>query len=620
MSFIYAFSGKGCAIEKMATACKFNSEDRMGTYIHQDIQLGAKEIFTLPESYLTPQPFHFENLVIVADARIDNREEIQHQLGITKTGSHSDIEFIVRAYHKYGKKCTDYLKGDFAFIIWNKATKTLFAAKDQMGIKPLYYAVVNHEIVIASTIKSILAYPEISTKLNTEKIVHDFSLVSFPTASTLFKDIFSLQPGHQLNFNQGTIQLHRYWELGKNIHPIPKTQTAIEDKFKSLFYSAVNKRLRSAGKIGSEVSGGLDSTGIAAVAQEILGKGSEFYVYSFGTWVGSGDKDDSNLVADFCKLYQLQQYWKIGNNTDFSWENYKYIYENILDDVDNNGVPTFSSCFLPHAQQKGVKVLFSGWAGDQIATNTVSGFYDVLARKKALSPLWKDIRRKHPIKKALPRYAYYLLKNINGNNFYQHNLKKNQQHLKVSPIKTALFQKYNISQQPSTRFYLKNCSDIKEYFKVNINQPGIEKRTRAHTEIGKYFGVDYRFPMLDIDLLEYIYSLPMESISYQGNNRYLFTKTIGPLLPKSITQVKKSKVSTTPFAYHFWLNHLDEILNNYNEKQNPHLSQFIDWEKLNELRARIKNNPEIAKKYLNKLTPLQNFKSLIDRYQEKITT
>jgi len=585
MSSIYGYTGNKEAAKLMSDALHHWQPNRENCIQNDMITLGALELFKTPECPLLPQPFVYKHLIVVADCRIDNREELAQDLGINDISKHADIEFIARAFEKYGNNCVKHLVGDFVFAVWNENNKELLLARDHMGVKPLYYSLVDNQLVFSSEIKGILAFPDFEKKVNESYIAHHFSLVEYSIENTLYENIYLLKSGHILSFKNKAISVQQYWYFGMRTLPVPTKQEDVEKEFERLFFLAVKDRLRTYNKLGAEVSGGLDSTGIAGVAMHILGKSAEFYSYSYGkSEAAEGEepsRDDNQMVKDFCERYGIEKYWTVVNEKDFSFQEILNLYENVYDNIESNGVPSFSSSFLKYAKQNKVGVMFSGWAGDQVVTNTLDGFYEVLSRERKYVPLWKDIRRKHPLKKAFPRFVYYTLKELDNKRFFRKNLATNRSYIDSTFLKKELVQKYNLYSQPSLRYYLKSQNNIQSYFVRNICHAGIEQRTIHHVLTGKHFNIDYRFPMLDIRLLEYLYSLPFEKISFRGRNRYLFSKAMLPYIPHEVIKLKKSKVPTTPFVFKFRVKIADDIKSAFENIQAPQLSNYFsaDYEK-----------------------------------------
>jgi asparagine synthase (glutamine-hydrolysing) len=177
---------------------------------------------------------------------------------------------ILHAYHAWEEDCVKHLLGDFAFVIWDGRTRRLFCARDQFGVKPFYYAEVPGCFVFSNTLDCVRLHPAVGSGLN-ELAVGDFLLFGFnqePTTTTL-RDVRRLAPAHTLTSQQGTVCLKRYWTLPTDGRIRYGHSHEYVDRFHELLWTAVDDRLRT-GHAGLWMSGGLDSTSIAATARSVL--------------------------------------------------------------------------------------------------------------------------------------------------------------------------------------------------------------------------------------------------------------------------------------------------------------------------------------------------------------
>ena len=198
---------------------------------------------------------------IVADARIDGRTELA-----------PDPELILRTYGAHGDRCVEHLIGDFAFAIWDAPRRRLFCARDHFGVVPLYYARGGDDegIAVGNVLQALLVHPEVSDDLD-EHAIGDFLLFGLKRdlGATTFADIRALPPAHSLSWEEGAVGIRRYWAP-------PAEHTARSERarhrvarFTELFEQAVDDRLRD-DRVGTHLSGGLDSTSIAVTAKRLL--------------------------------------------------------------------------------------------------------------------------------------------------------------------------------------------------------------------------------------------------------------------------------------------------------------------------------------------------------------
>jgi asparagine synthase (glutamine-hydrolysing) len=187
--------------------------------------------------------------------------------------TNSDTETIVHLYEEYGVDCVDHLRGMFAFAIWDARNQRLFCARDRLGIKPFYYALNNRRFAFASEIKALLELHGFHPRLNRRALPEFFALGYISSPETMFEGIFKLLPGHHLLFDLSKEdkkpQISQYWDLDiATCDPVLKESECVE-QFSELFTEAVRTHLRSDVPLGVFLSGGLDSSAIAAVVASL---------------------------------------------------------------------------------------------------------------------------------------------------------------------------------------------------------------------------------------------------------------------------------------------------------------------------------------------------------------
>jgi asparagine synthase (glutamine-hydrolysing) len=182
----------------------------------------------------------------------------------------TDVELILRAYHAWGEECVEHLLGDFAFGIWDGPQQRLFCARDQMGIKPFYYAHLGPAVIFSNTLDCVRLHPAVSDKLN-DLAIADFLLFegNQDVATTTLADIQRLPPAHRASWSNAGLRLSRYWTLPIDEPLFYRRAQDYVDRFKELLRQAVADRLRTP-RIGIFMSGGLDSPTLAATTCDLL--------------------------------------------------------------------------------------------------------------------------------------------------------------------------------------------------------------------------------------------------------------------------------------------------------------------------------------------------------------
>ena len=208
------------------------------------------------------------DLSITAYARLDGREDLIAKLPRAPR-TQDDAELILLAYETWGEDCVKHLLGDFAFVIRDKRSRQLFCARDHFGVKPFYFARVEDEFLFSDSLKTIRRDPRVSDALN-ETAIGDYLVFGLnqDLSTTTFRDIQRVPPAHSLTIGDGSTTLRRYWTPDTSNEVRFRDNNSYVERFSELLQRAVRDRVRDTGRVAVSMSGGLDSTSLAAVARD----------------------------------------------------------------------------------------------------------------------------------------------------------------------------------------------------------------------------------------------------------------------------------------------------------------------------------------------------------------
>jgi asparagine synthase (glutamine-hydrolysing) len=278
-------------LARMNEAIRHRGPDEDGFYLSDGVGLAMRRLAII-DLKGGQQPIHNHDRTawIVFNGEIYNYRELRAQL--EKLGhrfyTDSDTEAIVHAYDQYGTDCPKYLRGMFAFAIWDERAKSLFLARDRVGKKPLLYAELDGELVFGSEFNALLQHPGISRDVDFEAIHHYLSFICVPAPLTAYRAIRKLEPGHWLLWRHGEIKTERYWQLDFS-NKLDIGEEAAGERVVELLREAVRIRLMSEVPLGAFLSGGIDSSAVVALmAQE-----SSEQVKTFS--IGFDEQDFSEL-------------------------------------------------------------------------------------------------------------------------------------------------------------------------------------------------------------------------------------------------------------------------------------------------------------------------------------
>lgn len=252
--------------------------DAQRVWSHDAVGLGHATLRTTWESQSECQPASLnEELWITADVRLDARHQLIKKLrnaGREISGGCNDADLVLQSYAEWGVGCVEHLRGDFAFAIWDATERRLFCARDHFGIKPFYYAEAGSTFVFSNALNSVRLHPDVSDELN-DAAMGDFLLfgLNCDKSRTTFRDVRRLEPGHCMTVSAEDVGIRRYWAPPKDGRIRYKHADEYVEHFRSLLAEAVDDRLRT-DRVGILMSGGLDSTAVAATAKEISAKSS----------------------------------------------------------------------------------------------------------------------------------------------------------------------------------------------------------------------------------------------------------------------------------------------------------------------------------------------------------
>jgi asparagine synthase (glutamine-hydrolysing) len=298
-------------LQSLVDFLSYRGPDARGIWMEGSIGLGHALLRTTHESRSERQPSSLDGRCwIVADARLDCRAELIAELQRARREVHAnapDCELILQAYATWGTPCVDHLRGDFSFAVWDAGHKQLFCARDHFGLKPFYYAQVGELFLFSNTLNCIRLHPRVSGGLN-DVAIGDFLLfgLNYDNATTSFRDIQRLPPAHSLTVSVRGVQSRCYWTPptdGRIRYAKPEEYV---ENFQSLLERAVADRLRT-DHVGILLSGGLDSSSVAAVAKEVSGKSStaveiRAYTYVYNSLIPDREGDYARAVGEILRI------------------------------------------------------------------------------------------------------------------------------------------------------------------------------------------------------------------------------------------------------------------------------------------------------------------------------
>jgi asparagine synthase (glutamine-hydrolysing) len=493
------------------------------------------------------QPLFNEDhsIVVTYNGEIYNFQDLAVELaGLGHTfRTHCDTEVIVHAWEQWGERCVERFRGMFAFGLWDRNQQTLFLARDRLGVKPLYYAMLDEGMFIfASELKALLAHPRLKREMDHSAVEEYFAYGYVPEPKTIFRNALKLPPGHTLTLcaGQGSPQTREYWDVPF----VPQGSISDKEAEEELIIrlrEAVKIRLVAEVPLGAFLSGGVDSSGVVAMMSGLMNEPVNTCSISFGD-PAFNESQYAQKVAD---RYQTAHHVEQVDKDDFDLiDKLAALYDEPF--ADSSAIPTYRVCELA---RKRVTVALSGDGGDEnlagyrryrwhlheerlrsaiplAARKTVFGALGSLYPKADWAP--RMFRAKSTFQ-ALARDSvegYFHTISIMGDymrqRLFSDSFKRNLQGYQAVEVLQAHAKRAPAEDPLSLVQYL----DLKTYLVGDILTK-VDRASMVHA-------LEVRVPLLDHKLVEWISGL-RSTLKLRGSEgKYIFKKALEPHLPDDI--------------------------------------------------------------------------------------
>jgi asparagine synthase (glutamine-hydrolysing) len=386
------------ALRKMAEAASYRGPDGIRYWRNGAAGLANLALNITPESLHEQQPLVDQRgeLVLTADARVDNRDELIRTLmskGCLHHKTATDAEVILAAYQCWGEECPSHIIGDFAFVVWDTKRRRLFAAREPQGTRAFYYRVEPRRVLFATEIKQILAAPSVPARIF-EPAVGSFLAggAGFPEW-THYEGIAALAPAHAFTADAQGYRTWRYWDIDPDFRLKYDNEHEYAEHFVEVFAEAVRCRLRSAKPVGIFLSGGMDSGSVASTAGWLLRQNGapeppEFRAYSYA-FEELSQCDECHISDKIVHQYGFPVTYV---PTDTAWP--LKDYPAYGPDRDDPYLPFFRASAdraLTKANAEGIGCMLTGGLGDLMVGSDIFDYMDQL-REGHWQRLWSELR------------------------------------------------------------------------------------------------------------------------------------------------------------------------------------------------------------------------------------
>ena len=349
-------------LNRMNEAQFHRGPDEGGLHLEPGVALGHRRLSIIDLSSGQQPMFSADgNLCVVFNGEIYNFAELAQELGAKghTFRTHCDTEVILYAWKEWGEACVDRFRGMFAFAVYDRERESLFLARDRLGIKPLFYAILpDRQLIFGSELKALKQHPALPRSVDARAIEDYFALGYIPEPRTIFHDVHKLPPGHCILYrrNEPLPSPHEYWDLHFAPQPV-ESEAALGDELIERMREAVRVRLVAEVPLGAFLSGGVDSSAVVAMMAQL--QQDPVNTCAIGFDVKQFDETEyARLVAERYKTDHFEQ--KVASEDFGLLDTLAALYDEPY--ADSSAIPTYRVCELA---KKRVTVALSGDGGDE---------------------------------------------------------------------------------------------------------------------------------------------------------------------------------------------------------------------------------------------------------------
>ena len=551
-------------LTRMNQSQRHRGPDEGGLHLEPGLGLGHRRL-SIIDLATGQQPLFNEDhsVVVVFNGEIYNFKALMREL--VQFGhqfrTHSDTEVIVHAWEQWGERCVNHFRGMFAFGLWDRRQRTLFLARDRLGVKPLYYAAApDGTLIFGSELKALLSYPGFGRALDAAAVEEYFAYGYVPEPRTIFAGARKLAPGHTLRVTAGqpVPEARRYWDVpfGRDGQRAPLSEAAAADELIHRLREAVRIRLVAEVPLGAFLSGGVDSSAVVAMMAGAMAEPVNTCSISFG----DPAFNESAHAQTVARRYTTRHHALQVEQDDFALiDQLAGLYDEPF--ADSSALPTYRVCQL--ARQR-VTVALSGDGGDENLAGYRRYRWHLHEEKLRAAlplalrrPLFGMLGRVYPKADWAPRFLRAkttfeaLARDSVGAYFHSVSLMPNA--LRVHLFSPAFLRGLNgYRAQEVLRGHAKDSPatdplsqvqylDLKTYLPGDILTK-VDRASMAHA-------LEVRVPLLDHELVEWISGLSPDLKLRGGEGKYLFKKALAAYLPPEILYRQKMGFSVPLAAW-----------------------------------------------------------------------
>ncbi|MGZ8915408.1 MAG: asparagine synthase-related protein [Methylobacter sp.] len=464
--------------------------------------------------------------------RLDNRRDLLSQLAMVESSSFplTDAQLVLAAWRRWGEAMPERLLGDFALAVLDPVRRRAFLARDPLGVKPLYYRLDGQVLAFATTVAALKTLKGLPLTPDPDWMAHYLLQLSTSNRQTAYREIVKLPPGHSLTVDaEGREQLRSWFAWRDDAPPAIRREARWVDAYRDRLEEAIRCRMASDYPLGTENSGGIDSATITAYLAHFLGEPGD-RLHSFGFALC---EQEPAFILETSQAKRIVHNYVITTHRDDDARIVQGLQVLGYPEEHNNG--TGHTPFYQECAQRGIRALFSGFGGDEVVTNPGHHLRLELLDEGRYDQLW-GILPGDPLRRLLRLGKVMTLgrKNpeYNTNFFRAWNTRWPHQVLRDEVV-----ERLDIH-----RCYMETARHDAPYRQINtwiieglLTMPYIATRLENCTLMAAAYGIDYRWPLWDVRLVQQYLSTPsIEKVGPKGIGRYLHRRAIDAVVPKRV--------------------------------------------------------------------------------------
>lgn len=521
--------------------------DGEGYICKDNLALLYRAFHTTKESRCEIQP-HISpsGSVLTWDGRLDNREELSELLALGPFRDSTDLEIVAAAYESWNTNAFARLIGDWALSLWNPKDESLVLAKDFVGTRHLYYSIEEEQVTWCTVLDPLVLLANHSFKLEQEYIAGCISSLPAPHL-TPYVGIHSVPPSCFVRLTRGACTISKYWDFDSARRVVYREDSEYEEHFRAVFAKSVGRRLRSDSPILAELSGGMDSSAIVCVADDIILQGRSEAPRLDTLSYYDDTEPNWNERPYFAKVEEKRG--RAGFHVDVSSQQASVLQ---LPSVFATVTPNLSFRSTQISQQistqmqsEASRVLLSGIGGDEVTGGVptpLPELENLLARLRLRTlarqlKVWALNQRRPWLHLLLEAWGRFLPVNLAG--LPQHMLPPEWVHNDFAKRNFAALTGY-----PSRIKFFGSLPSFQE----SISTLEALRRQLAYSDLSGPH-TEKRYPYLDRDLLEFLFAIPREQLLRPGQRRSVMRRALKGIVPDEILNRKrKAFVTRSPIA------------------------------------------------------------------------